>query len=60
MASIEYRRRSTRVVVYVDKQKLCFSLGKIPKKVAERFAKTDWVGGMECEDLDTLSVGARL
>ena len=38
MASIEYRKRTTRVVSYIDKRKVTFSLGGVSKKVAERFA----------------------
>ena len=38
MASIEYRARSTRVVAYINQEKLSFSLGRVTKKTAERFA----------------------
>ena len=38
MASIEYRTKATRIVAYVDKQKMQFPLGRVTKKVAERFA----------------------
>ena len=38
MASIEYRPKTTRVIAYLDKQKHCFPLGRVTKKVAERFA----------------------
>ena len=38
MASIERRKKSTRVIAYVDKQKHCFPLGRVTKKTAERFA----------------------
>ncbi|MBI2481339.1 MAG: phage integrase SAM-like domain-containing protein, partial [Planctomycetia bacterium] len=38
MASIEYRKRTTRVIAYVDKRKYCFPLGHVSKKTAERFA----------------------
>ncbi|MEZ6078800.1 MAG: site-specific integrase [Pirellulaceae bacterium] len=38
MASIEYRARTTRVIAYVNKQKIPFVLGCVPKKTAERFA----------------------
>ena len=38
MASIEYRARSTRVIAYVNKEKLIFSLGRVTKKTADRFA----------------------
>ena len=38
MASIEYRARSVRVVAYINKAKQTFTLGKVPKKTAERFA----------------------
>jgi len=37
MASIEYRKRSTRVVAYVNKERLAINLGKVAKKTAERF-----------------------
>lgn len=37
MASIEYRKRSTRVVAYFNKRKVAFNLGKVAKKTAERF-----------------------
>ncbi len=37
MASIEYRVRSTRVVAYVNKEKVSFPLGKVTKKNAEQF-----------------------
>jgi len=38
MASIEYRKKTTRVIAYVNKQKHCFPLGPVKKKTAERFA----------------------
>jgi integrase len=38
MASIEYRKKTARVVAYIDKQKHCFPLGRVTKKTAERFA----------------------
>ena len=38
MASIEYRSRSTRVIVYMNKEKQVFVLGRVTKKTAERFA----------------------
>jgi len=38
MASIEYRPRVTRVTAYVDKEPYKFPLGRVSKKVAERFA----------------------
>lgn len=38
MASIEQRGRSTRVITYVDNEKLTFPLGRVPKKTADRFA----------------------
>ena len=38
MASIEYRKTTTRVIAYVAKRKHCFPLGRVTKKVAERFA----------------------
>ena len=38
MASIEYRKTTTRVVAYVQKQKQCFPLGRVTKKTAQRFA----------------------
>jgi len=37
MSSIEYRKKSARVVAYVDKIKHCFPLGRVTKKTAERF-----------------------
>ena len=38
MASIECRARSTRVIAYVNKDKVIFSLGPVTKKTAERFS----------------------
>ncbi|MCA8998860.1 MAG: site-specific integrase [Planctomycetaceae bacterium] len=38
MASIEYRARSARVIAYINKEKQSFSLGRVTKKTAERFA----------------------
>jgi len=38
MASIEYRKRTARVIVYLDKDKRCFPLRRVTKKTAERFA----------------------
>jgi len=38
MASIEYRKRSSRVAVWVDGKRQYFPLGQVTKKVAERFA----------------------
>jgi len=38
MASIEYRKRTTRVIAYIDGEKHCFPLGQVTKKTAERFA----------------------
>ncbi|MGE0377388.1 MAG: hypothetical protein AB7I48_14315 [Planctomycetaceae bacterium] len=38
MASIEYRARSTRVIAYVNKEKLSFALGRVTKKTVERLA----------------------
>ena len=38
MASIEKRKRSTRVITYVDGEKVAFPLGRVPGKTAERFA----------------------
>jgi len=38
MASIEYRTRTTRVVAYINQEKLSFALGRVTKKTAERFA----------------------
>ena len=38
MASIEKRKRSTRVITYVDGEKVAFPLGPVPGKTAERFA----------------------
>jgi integrase len=38
MASIEYRKRTTRVIAYLGKQKQGFALGRVTKKTAERFA----------------------
>jgi len=38
MASIEYLARTTRVIAYVNKEKLSFTIGRVPKKTAERFA----------------------
>ena len=38
MASIEIRAKSTRVIAYANNEKKLFSLGKVTKKTAERFA----------------------
>jgi hypothetical protein len=38
MASVEIRPRSTRVIAYVNKEKQPFVLGRVTKKIAERFA----------------------
>ena len=38
MASIEYRKRTARVIAYLDGEKHCFPLGRVAKKTAERFA----------------------
>jgi len=38
VASIEYRKRATRVIAYLDGRKHCFRLGRVTKKTAERFA----------------------
>jgi len=38
MASIEKRKRSTRVITYIHGEKVAFPLGRVPKKTAERFA----------------------
>jgi len=37
-ACIEYRKRTVRVIAYVEKQRHCFPLGRVTKKTAERFA----------------------
>ena len=37
MASIEYRKKTTKVIAYINKRKLTFSLGRVPKKTAVRF-----------------------
>ena len=36
--TIEYRDHSTRVIVYVNKDKQTFPLGRVTKTTAERFA----------------------
>ena len=38
MASIEKRKKTTRVIAYVDGERHTFALGAVSKKVAERFA----------------------
>ena len=38
MASVEQRGKSTRVIAYIDGRKYGFALGRVRKKVAERFA----------------------
>ena len=38
MGSIEYRKKSARIIAYLDKEKHYFPLGRVSRKTAERFA----------------------